>query len=765
MPAFRTFLQRFGSLDRLLIVFTAPEGRTAADCSEEISGWVSAFRAAPEIESVDAGVAGPDRDWAWLGEHALLLMHGPALDSALARLRPDGMTAALAASRQLLSVPSPTVEQIVRQDPLDFFGLLRDQLGGVRAGFSVGLTEAGYVSPDGRRRLVIAKPRQPPFDTRFSHALLERLDHIRSDRRDFDGNQPRLDVMFAGGHLIALDTEALVKKESIWNSVGSLLLILPLLYIVFRSVWLLSCGALPSLISLAIVLGLMGLAHATLSAAATGAAAMLFGLGVDGVVLMYVAYGVALARGHTGRDAVSSLGPPSASMFLGMLTTAATFYGLVFVDFPAVRQLGLLIGHSMVACGVLTLVLVPALLPHRPTTRSRFSTLEWPRLAGWIRKRRVLLLGTATVMTILLGVASMRLQVNASLDRLKSTTAAAQAEQQVEKMFGLPSDVYVVLQEGSDLEPLLQQNEAFVARLRQRAPRLAIDGSSTLLPSRARQADTGARLRAEAPPTSAILASLTTASAAAGFRPDAFQPFIDRVPRMLSAAQELTFDDFRRHGLGNLLERFVVHDANGWTLASYAFPTSAGEADILRQTAEGYPGVTLTGLTSVNRELAAAFGPQFVRGLIIGSIIVLILIALSFRDWRLSALSAVPTAIGLIWTAGLLAIAGVSLDLFAVFAVVTFVGIGIDYGIHLVHRYQHEGDATTAIAQLAPVIVVAGVITLFGYGTLITSSYPPLQSMGIVSVVSVVALVSASVLVLPALLEIVDDRSANVSHR
>ena len=167
----------------------------------------------------------------------------------------------------------------------------------------------------------------------------------------------------------------------------------------------------------------------------------------------------------------------------------------------------------------------------------------------------------------------------------------------------------------------------------------------------------------------------------------------------------------------------------------------------------------------VNRELAAAFGPQFLRGLIIGSIIVLILIALSFRDWRLCALSALPTAIGLIWTAGLLALAGVPLDLFAVFAVVTFVGIGIDYGIHLVHRYQHEGDATTAIAQLAPVIVVAGVITLFGYGTLITSSYPPLQSMGIVSVVSVVALVSASVLVLPALLEIVDDRRADAPHR
>jgi hypothetical protein len=354
------------------------------------------------------------------------------------------------------------------------------------------------------------------------------------------------------------------------------------------------------------------------------------------------------------------------------------------------------------------------------------------------------------------------LQVNASLDRLKSTTPAAQAEEQVEKMFGLPSDIYVALQEGQDLEPLLRENEGFITRLRQQAPGLAIDGSSTLLPSRARQADTRARLHAEAPPTPAILASLTIASAAAGFRANAFHPFIERLPRLLATGQELTFNDFQRHGLGDLLERFVVHDANGWTLASYAFPSSAREADILRQTADAFPGVTLTGLTPVNRELAAGFSPQFARGLIIGSIIVLILIGLSFRDWRLSALSALPTAIGLIWTAGLLAIAGVSLDLFAVFAVVTFVGIGIDYGIHLVHRYQHERDATTAIAQLAPVIVVAGVITLFGYGTLITSSYPPLQSMGIVSVVSIVALVAASVLVLPALLEIVDDRAVHV---
>jgi predicted RND superfamily exporter protein len=124
----------------------------------------------------------------------------------------------------------------------------------------------------------------------------------------------------------------------------------------------------------------------------------------------------------------------------------------------------------------------------------------------------------------------------------------------------------------------------------------------------------------------------------------------------------------------------------------------------------------------------------------------------AFRDWWLSLLALLPTAVGLVWAAGILAIAGVELDLFAVFAVVTFVGIGVDYGVHLVHRHQERGDAERATAELAPVILVAAAITLLGYGTLVSSSYPPLESMGIVSIVSTVTLALASVLVLPALL-------------
>ena len=123
------------------------------------------------------------------------------------------------------------------------------------------VSQDGYVTADGRRRLVIARPAKPPYDTAFSHALFDRLETIRRERAatapraNRMTTRPPLDVQFAGGHRIALEAEAVVKRESIINGAGSLALILPLLLVVFRSLRLVAIGALPSALSFLIVLG------------------------------------------------------------------------------------------------------------------------------------------------------------------------------------------------------------------------------------------------------------------------------------------------------------------------------------------------------------------------------------------------------------------------------------------------------------------------------------------------------------------------------
>ncbi len=761
IPAFRDYLQRFGSLDQLYVVFTAPEEHAVADYADEIEAWIQELRAAPEITRVDAGLLDSSRDWGYIADRELLVLPDHGLDAALKRLEPEGLRQALDASRDLLSVPSPEIAATVQNDPLGLLPLLADSLGGANAGLNLASVD-GYVTPDGRRRLVIARPAQPPYDTSFSTALLTRLDAIAASRRaaheaaqaseDEIDRRPPLDVDFAGGHRIAVETEAVVRNESIWNSVGSLALILPLLYIVFRSPWLVACGALPSILSLAIVLGALGLAGSTLSAAATGSAAMLFGLGVDGVVLLYVSHRLALADGLSGDAAVARLGAPSESMLLGMWTTAATFYGLMVVDFPSLEQLGRLIGHSMLACGLLTFLLVPALLPRRAPAHPP-RRLVLPSLATLVGRHRTIVLVGAAIVTIVLGIAATGLRIDPTLERLRSTTAGAMFEEEVQRLFGLPAEVYVVLAEDTDLDRVLEQNERLRDLVAARMPSVPVQAPSALVPSRARQAAVRARLAAVERSPADITANLTAAAREAGFKPDAFAPFASRVPRLLAPSDDITYEGYVRHGLGDLVDRMVSFDQGRWTLATYVFPRSAREATelaaIVRDTD---PSQRLTGLPLVNAELARGFLPQFLRGLFVGSAIVIVLILAVFRSLRLTVLSLVPTVIGLCWAAGLLRLLGASLDLFAVFAVITFVGVGVDYGVHLVSRVHEHGDAVRGVSELAPVILVAGAITLAGYGTLMTSSYPPLRSMGAVSIVSIISIVCASLLVLPALL-------------
>ena len=93
-----------------------------------------------------------------------------------------------------------------------------------------------------------------------------------------------------------------------------------------------------------VTLGLHQVMGVELSAAATGSSAMLFGLGDDGLVLLFVAYREALARGLQPRDAVATLGGTGVSILLGAVTTTATFIGLWFMSFPSLQQLGLIVG-------------------------------------------------------------------------------------------------------------------------------------------------------------------------------------------------------------------------------------------------------------------------------------------------------------------------------------------------------------------------------------------------------------------------------------
>ena len=166
---FQLFLQNFGSLDHLYVVFETADA--IGDHGELVDRYVEALRQAPEIESVDAQLFEPGKDWSYLSDRELYLLGADGAAAALARFRSPQLDREVAHARDLLSMPSPQIKALVQQDPLGLLTMLRDRMGREKGFVSFDPTQEGYVSQDGRSRLVVVKPKGPPFDTDFCKAL------------------------------------------------------------------------------------------------------------------------------------------------------------------------------------------------------------------------------------------------------------------------------------------------------------------------------------------------------------------------------------------------------------------------------------------------------------------------------------------------------------------------------------------------------------------------------------------------------------------
>jgi predicted RND superfamily exporter protein len=382
-----------------------------------------------------------------------------------------------------------------------------------------------------------------------------------------------------------------------------------------------------------------------------------------------------------------------------------------------------------------------------------------PGLARFVERWRAPILVCSLLVSVPLGWGLTRLEVDPALERLRPRGDGLVAEEEITERFGLPHDVHLVIDRGAQLEELLVRNEALAAALRD-IPDLRVSAPSSLLPSGAtqeRRARALVRAAGEAP---AAADAVDAAARAAGFVEGTFHPFRERLSTVLDGTARLTLEGYRAHGLDDLLGRFVARAGDELMVVTYITSESPAAVAALDDVVARQGEMQLTGLPVVNETLAQRFPRELSLGLGAGALVVLLLIWLEFRALVPTLLALVPTVLGLVWGLGALGWSGVVLDLFSVFAVLMFLGIGVDYGIHLVHPTLRArgATATRSITIVGPAMLLAGITTLVGFGTLIRSEYVPLYSLGMASVATIGMSLLAALFTLPALL--VSRRSA-----
>ena len=115
---------------------------------------------------------------------------------------------------------------------------------------------------------------------------------------------------------------------------------------------------------------------------------------------------------------------------------------------------------------------------------------------------------------------------------------------------------------------------------------------------------------------------------------------------------------------------------------------------------------------------------------------------------------------------GGMSLAGIDMNFFNVFVTTMMIGIGVDYGVHMMHRYRESISDSKGRTQLlgglqetGKAIVLASLSTCVGFGSLSLSHYPGLRSMGVVAIMGALGTALVAVTLLPAFIGLRRTRS------
>jgi hopanoid biosynthesis associated RND transporter like protein HpnN len=139
-------------------------------------------------------------------------------------------------------------------------------------------------------------------------------------------------------------------------------------------------------------------------------------------------------------------------------------------------------------------------------------------------------------------------------------------------------------------------------------------------------------------------------------------------------------------------------------------------------------------------------------------IVILAVLWLDFRSLMHSLLAALPLALGMAQTLGLMGLVGIDLNPANLIGIPLILGIAVDYGVHIVHDALERPGPYRISASTANSVLVDALTTILGFGALMVASHKGLESLGRVLTLGVTTCTITSLVLLPAILTLVRPR-------
>lgn len=777
-PTVKTFketMQRFGTADFLLLGIRIEDPDQLEPSLVFADILVEKLRENDVVDWVEYRVQDFADSATHLFRYATLFMTEDDLDVLLSNLDPGALEARV--NRLSDSLRSPTefgLEQVRSLDILGVLPMVSDnfQLQDLGPHFD---RESGYFLDSQRQfALIVVKPVKPAVDIPFCRTLMDSIQEDLAEstaewkEEGYEGSVPQ--VLPAGGYVIALDDSRMISKDMLLGAVTALIGVSLLFTLAFRFGSALGVAILPLLTGLLLTGAFAALALGRLNTVTTAFGAFLIGLGIDFAIILFARYLEERHRKRVVKQAFEHVARHTApGVILGAVTTSATFLAFLVSDFKGLSELGILTGVGILLVALCMFTLMPALVALCKPTRTNPSTIQVMGLEKILRgsvQHPLITLGLALLVTLLAVPMALKVRYDDDILNMRSAkNRGVQNQKVLMDAFGMRFTPMMIRVDGDTEAQAVSRAQALIRNLQP-----LVDGKNlarltspaAFLPAASNQQRILERLSALNLDPQALRDSLIHALSQAGLRASAFEPGIQALQHMLRLTVPLSVNDLKGTSAGHLLSRFVQVRDDGASVLIHAYPPpgrwrTQAPRDV-EAVVHAMPHATLTGAMIISSELKRVVWRDATIAAMIGTLIVWFLMGWQMRSMSQSLLALTPLGMGLCWTAGLMGALDVDVNFMNIFVFTMLIGIGVDYGIHLTHRWKEVGVDAIRLGQTGKAIILAALTTMTGFGSLVLSHYPGLRSMGIVALMGAFSTACVSLTVLPAILTLYDLR-------
>jgi hopanoid biosynthesis associated RND transporter like protein HpnN len=139
-------------------------------------------------------------------------------------------------------------------------------------------------------------------------------------------------------------------------------------------------------------------------------------------------------------------------------------------------------------------------------------------------------------------------------------------------------------------------------------------------------------------------------------------------------------------------------------------------------------------------------------------IAIALLVLVHFRSPGSVMLALAPVGIGSVWLLGIMGWFGIPFNPANIMTLPLVIGIGVTNGIHILNRFAEEHTPSILAKSTGKAVLVSGLTTIAGFGSLILARHRGIESLGYVMATGVTTCMIAGLTFLPALLNVLSRR-------